>query len=80
MVEKTISLEKVKWRNEMKIKSQDNQLKLIFDSKPIAYSSNELFIKVPQNCAKCIGKFPKKVVHASFLQCSTYIVIDQDDD
>ena len=65
----------------MKVKSENNQLKLIFGSKPIAYSSKQLFIKVTQNCCtKCIGKFPKKVVHARFLQCSKYIVLDQDDD
>ena len=32
------------------------------------------------NCyTKSIGKFPKKVAHASFLQCSAYIVYGQDD-
>ena len=36
---------------------------------------NGLFIK-----KRCIGKFPKKVGHASFLQCSAYIVLGQDDD
>ena len=47
----------------------------------IAYSSKQLFIKVPQNCCtKSIGKFPKKVAHVSFLQCSANIVLDQDDD
>ena len=28
---------------------------------------------------KSMGKFPKKVAHASFLQCSAYIVLGQDD-
>ena len=28
---------------------------------------------------KSIGKFPKKVAHASFLQCSAYIALGQDD-
>ena len=33
------------------------------------------------NCyTKSIEKFPKKVAHASFLQCSTYIILGQDDD
>ena len=54
----------------MKIKSQNNQSKLIFDWK---YSSI-------LNCyTKSIGKFPKKFVLASFLQCSVYIVLGQDD-
>ena len=46
----------------------------------VAYSSKQLFISAPQNyCTKSIGKFPKKVAHASFLQCSAYIVLGQDD-
>ena len=33
------------------------------------------------NCyTKSIGKFPKKVDHASFLQCSAYIALGQADD
>ena len=28
---------------------------------------------------KSLRKFPKKVAHASFLQCSAYIVLGQDD-
>ena len=60
--------------------SQSNQLKLFVIGNTIAYSSKQLFIKVPQNCCtKSIGKFPKNVAHASFLQCSTYIVLGQDD-
>ena len=52
-------------------KKSNNQSKLIFDWK----HSSIL------NCyTKSIGKFPKKVAHASFLQCSTYIVLGQDDD
>ena len=47
----------------------------------VSFSSKQLFISAPQNyCIKSIGKFPKKVAHASFLQCSTYIVLGQDDD
>ena len=46
----------------------------------IAYSSKQLFIKVPQNCCtKSIGKFPKKVAHVSFLQCSANIALGQHD-
>ena len=30
-------------------------------------------------CTKSLGKFLKIVAHASFLQCSTYIVSEQDD-
>ena len=30
-------------------------------------------------CTKTLGTFPKKVAHPSFLQCSAYIVLDQDD-
>ena len=56
--------------NSIKIKSQNNRSKLIFDWK----HSSIL------NCyTKSIGKFPKKVAHASFLQCSAYIVLGQDD-
>ena len=47
----------------------------------VACSSKKLFISAPQNyCTKRIGKFPKKVVHAGFLQCPVYIVLGQDDD
>ena len=46
----------------------------------VAYSSKQLFTSAPQNyCTKSIGKFPKGVAHASFLQCSAYIVLGQDD-
>ena len=45
----------------------------------VAYSSKQLFISAPQNhYTKSIGKFPKKVAHASFRQCSAYIVSGQD--
>ena len=46
----------------------------------VAYSSKQLFISALKNyCTKSIGKIPKGVAHASFLQCSTYIVLDQAD-
>ena len=61
--------------------SQNNQLKPIFDCKYNSIFKQATFTKLPQNCCtKSIGKFPMKVVHASFLQCSTYIVLGQDDD
>ena len=45
------------------------------------FESKQLFISAPQNyCTKSIGKFPKKFAHASFLQCSAYIVLGQDDE
>ena len=45
-----------------------------------AYSSKQLLISAPQNCCKkSIGKFPNKVAHVSFIQCSVYIVLGQDD-
>ena len=57
--------------------NQNKKPKLIFDCK----HSKQLFISAPQNyCTKSIGKFPKGVAHASFLQCSAYIVLGQDDD
>ena len=44
-----------------------------------AYSSKQLFMSGPQNYyTKSIGKFLKKVAHASFLQCSAYAVLGQD--
>ena len=47
----------------------------------VAYSSKQLLISAPQNhCTKSIGKFPKGLAHASFPQCSAYIVLEQDDD
>ena len=56
--------------NSIKIKSQNNRSKLIFDWK----HSSIL------NCyTKSIGKFHKKVAHASLPQCSAYIVLGQDD-
>ena len=40
-----------------------------------------MFISAPQiYCTKSVGNFSKKVAHASFLQCSTYIVLGQDGD
>ena len=46
----------------------------------VTYSSKQLLIIAPQICCtKSIGKFSKKVAHASFLQCSAYIVLGQDD-
>ena len=40
-----------------------------------------MFISAPQiYCTKSVGNFSKKVAHASFLQCSTYIVLGQVDD
>ena len=45
----------------------------------VAYS-NKLFISAPQNCCtKNAGKFPKKIAHASFAQCSANVVLGQDD-
>ena len=45
----------------------------------VAYASKELFKSVLQNCCtKSTRKFPKKVAHASFLQCSAYIYLGQD--
>ena len=62
-------------------KSQNNRLKLILTGNTVAYSSKQLLISAPQNyCTKSIGKFPEGVAHASFLQCSAYIVLEQDDD
>ena len=53
------------------MKSQNNWFKLIFYWKHVAYSSKQLFISAPLICCtKSIGKFPKNVSHASFLQCS----------
>ena len=50
--------------------NQNNLPKVIFD-----WKHSSLL-----NCySKSIGKFPKKVVHASFLQCSAYIVLGQDE-
>ena len=47
----------------------------------VAYSSKQLFISAPENyCTKSIGKFPKAIAHASFLQCSASIDLGQDDD
>ena len=47
----------------------------------IAFSSKQLFISNPQNYgAKSVGKFPKEVVNASFLQCLAYIILGQADD
>ena len=47
----------------------------------VAYSSKQLLISPPQNYfTKSTEKFPKKVVHASYLQYSVYIGLDQDDD
>ena len=41
-------------------------------------SSKQLLINTSENyCAKSVGKFPKKVANASFLQCSAYIVLGQ---
>ena len=60
----------------------------------VGHSSKQVFISAPQNwCNKKIGKFPKKVdhatksigkvpknvAHASFLQSLAYIVLDQDE-
>ena len=56
--------------NSIKIKSENNRSNLIFNWK---HSSILNFY------TKSVGKFPKKVVHASFLQCSAYIVLGQDD-
>ena len=45
----------------------------------VAYS-NKLFISAPQNCCnKNVGKFPNKIAHASFAQCSANVVLGQDD-
>ena len=45
----------------------------------VAYSNKQLFLSAPQNyCTKIIKKIPKKVAHASFLQCLAYIILDQD--
>ena len=53
---------------------------LLLIGNKVAYSSKQPFISAPQNCCtKKIGKFPKKVTHASFLQCSVYIVLGEDD-
>ena len=52
------------------MKSQNNQSKLILDWK---HSS------ILDCCTKSFGKIPKKVAHASFLKCSAYIVLGQDD-
>ena len=61
--------------------NQNKKPKQPVKSNTIAYSSKQLSIKVPQNCCtKSIGKVPKKVAHASFLECSTYIILGQDDD
>ena len=47
----------------------------------VAFSSKQLFISNPQNYgAKSVGKFPKEVVNASFLQCLAYIILGQADD
>ena len=55
------------------------QLKL---GNTVAYPNRQLFISAPQNyCTnKSVGKFPKKIAHARFLQCSAYIVLSQDND
>ena len=52
------------------------------NSNTIAYSNKQLFIRVLHRIyyTKSIGKFPERVAHASFLQCSAYIVLGQDDD
>ena len=50
--------------------NQNNRSKLIFDWK---HSS------ILHCCTKSLGKFPKKVAHASFFQCSAYIVLGQND-
>ena len=40
-----------------------------------------MFISAPQiYCTKSAGNFSNKVAHASFLQCSAYIVLGQVDD
>ena len=52
------------------MKSQHNRSKLIFDWK---HSS------ILNCCTKSLGKFPMKVAHASFLECSACIVLGQDD-
>ena len=47
----------------------------------VAYSSKQLFISAPQNyCTNSVGKFPEKVDHTRFPQCSVYLVLGQDDD
>ena len=64
-----------------KNKNQNNQLQVIFDWKHSSIFKQATFISARQNyCTKSMGKFPKKVAHASFLQCSVYIVLGHDDD
>ena len=47
----------------------------------VARLSKQLFTSARQNhCTKSIGNFPDGVAHASFLQCSAYIALGQDDD
>ena len=52
------------------MKSQNNRTNFIFDWK---HSS------ILNCCTKSLGKFSNNVAHASFLQCSAYIVLGQDD-
>ena len=65
-----------------KAKITDSNLFLIGNT--VAYSSKQLFTSAPQNCCtKSIGKFHEGtplLAHASFPQCSAYIVLGQDDD
>ena len=61
-------------------KKSKKQVNLFLIGNTVAYSSKQLFIIAPQICCtKSIGNFPKKVAHASFLQCLAYIVLGQDD-
>ena len=65
----------------MKIKSQNTSWKVFLIGNTVAYSVKQLFISAPQNyCTKSIGKLPQKIAHASFFQCSAYIVLGQDYD
>ena len=64
--------------------NQNNKSKkpvnLLLIGNTVAYSSKQLFISAAQICCtKCIGHFPKKVAHASFLQFLACIVLGQDD-